>query len=370
MAALWGTALAMDLPVPPLWHAHELVFGFGLAAVTGFALTAIPEFTGHAGFAPSQVRALMALWLLGRLGFWLSAWAGLPGQAGLLLAALAHTGLLLGLAARVAGPLWTGAGRRHLAFLWALLALAALTVGFYADALRGIHPARWLDALVGLLMMLIIVAMSRISMRIVNRAIEQAGSAHAGKAYLARPPRRHLAMLCIGLYTAVEFAAPGQRIGGWLALSAAAAMLNLQADWHVGLPLLRRWPLMLYAVYAFMALGYGAKGASLLLDGAGSSAARHLLAMGALGLNIYAVICIAGRAHCGLALDESRWVAAGAGLIAVAALLRATAGWYGGAGSMGLMALAGACWSLAFGLLLWRLGPVLLAPRADGRSGC
>jgi len=30
---------------PTAWHAHELLFGFAAAAVAGFALTAVPEFT-------------------------------------------------------------------------------------------------------------------------------------------------------------------------------------------------------------------------------------------------------------------------------------------------------------------------------------
>lgn len=373
LLALWSAVLGAGLPAPPVvggplvWHAHELIFGFGLAAVAGFALTAVPEFTATAGIAPARVRALAGLWLLGRLGFWLS---GAAGPAALLLAAAAHVGLLLGLSALVAPPLLGDPARRHLAFLWALLGLAALAAGFYVDALRGAHPARWLLATVGLLMMLVVVAMSRISMRIVNRAIDEAEADGAGKraAYLARRPRRNLALLCIGLYTACEFIAPASRPAGWLALAAAAAMFNLLNDWHVGRPLLRRWPLMLYAVYLQMALGYAAMGGALLLGGNGLGAGRHLLTVGALGLNVYVVICIAGRSHCGLALDERRWVPIGAALIVCAAAMRATAVWM--PGGTAWMVAAGTCWTGAFALLLWRIGPVLWRARTDGGTGC
>lgn len=370
LIALWSAALALGLPPPPVaggalvWHAHELLLGFGLAAVAGFVLTAVPEFTDTAGAGPRTARQLVLLWLLGRAGFWLS---GVVGSPALVLAGLAHLGLLGGLLALLWPALRTVAGRRHHAFGWALAGLFLLVAAFYADALRGQYPMRWLLAVLGLVMVLIIVAMSRISMRIVNRAIIDAGEGR--EPYLARPPRRNLAILCIALFTAAEFLQPAGATSGWLACAACAALCNLMGDWHVGRPLLRRWPLMLYAVYASMALGYGLIGTALLAGGPGVGAGRHMLTVGALGLAIYAVLCIAGRAHCGLAIDERAWGLWGAGLIAAAAVLRAGAAWAGGYAPVG-MGAAGLCWMAAFGLLCVYIAPVLWRPRTDGGHGC
>lgn len=367
----WSVFLAYGAPLPPVaggpfvWHAHELIFGFGLAAVAGFVLTGVPEFTGSAAVAPRPVRLLAGLWLLGRIAFWLSGWSG---AAGLALSAIAHLGLLGGLIVLLAPRLWADPEKRHFSFLWALLALAALVAGFYVDALRGVTPARWLHAALGVLMLLIVIAMSRISMRIVNGALDEAGS--TGRTYLARPPRRNLAILCIGLYTAAEFFAPGARIGGWLALAAAAALCHLQSDWHVGRALLRRWPLMLFGVYLLMAAGYGTIGLALLAgNGEGFSAGRHLLTVGALGLNVYVVLNIAGRMHCGYPLDERRWLPAGAALLVLAALLRAGAA-LPGADSRLLLGAASLCWTLPYALYAWQLWPLFSRPRIDGGSGC
>ncbi len=370
LLAVWIGMLAVGWPVPavaggPLaWHAHEMLFGFALAAVAGFVLTAVPEFTSAPEVPASRVRLFVALWLLGRLGFWSS---GLPapwGGAALLLAAVAHVGLLLGLAVTVAPLLWADPSRRHFSFLWVLLGWAGLAAGFYTETWQGGVGLRWLDATLGLVAVLIVVSMSRISMRIVNRAIEEAG---AGATYLARPPRRHLATLCIVLYSTIEFFFPGHRVSGWLALAAAAALFHLQSDWHVGRPLLRRWPLMLYLVYVFMALGYALTGIVLLDGSAPASAGKHLIAVGGIGLGIYVAMCIAGRSHCGLAFDGRPWVPLGAALLACAALLRASAPWFG---DVDALAAAGACWAVAFVLLLLRLGPVLFGPRSDGGHGC
>ena len=373
LIALWSAVLALGLPPPPVaggalvWHAHELLLGFGLAAVAGFVLTAVPEFTDTASASPRTARHLVLLWLLGRAGFWLSGAVGVAGRPALVLAALAHLGLLGGLLALLWPALRTVAGRRHHAFGWALAGLFLLVAGFYGDALRDAYPLRWLLALLGLVMVLIIVAMSRISMRIVNNAIDETGEGR--EPYLARPPRRNLAILCIALFTLAEFVQPGGRTSGWLACAAAAALCNLMGDWHVGRPLLRRLPLMLYAVYASMALGYALIGTALLAGGPGASAGRHLLTVGAIGLSIYAVICIAGRAHCGHPSDERSWVARGAVLIVAGALLRAGAAFVPDMAPV-LLGLAGLCWVVAFGLLCWRMPPVLWRVRPDGLWGC
>lgn len=370
LIGLWSAVLALGLPPPPVtggalvWHAHELLLGFGLAAVVGFVLTAVPEFTNTPGASTRAARWLTALWLLGRAGFWLSGVGGLPALA---VAGTAQFALLIMLIVLLLPAFRTPAGQRHHAFGWAISGLALLVAGFYFDALRGAYPMRWLHAFLGLLMVLIVVAMSRISMRIVNRAIDQADP--GAEPYLARPPRRNLAVLCIALFTLAEFLHEGSRTSGWLACASAAAVFNLLGDWHVGRPLLRRWPLMLYAVYLCMALGYALMGWALLTGGPGVMAGRHLLTVGTIGLAIYAVICIAGRAHCGLAIDERAWGMWGAGLIALAALLRAGAAWVGEY-SVAWMALAGLCWMAAFGLLCIFIAPVLLRAREDGLWGC
>ncbi|HRD85213.1 MAG TPA: NnrS family protein, partial [Rubrivivax sp.] len=196
--AAWGLFLGGHAGLPavaggPLsWHGHEMVFGFGLAAVAGFALTAVPEFTASAPVPPRTTATLVILWLLARIGF------AIGGTFGGWLAASAETVLMGGLIACLAPRLWRDPGRAHLSFLWALLALLATVVGYHAETLAGQGGTRWLHAATGVLMVLLIVAMSRISMRIVNAALEARGDSDTP--YRARPPRRNLATFCITLH--------------------------------------------------------------------------------------------------------------------------------------------------------------------------
>ena len=156
---------------------------------------------------------------------------------------------------------------------------------------------------------------------------------------------------------------------GWLALAAAAGIFNLLNDWHIGRTLWRRWVLMLYGVYVLMAAGYAVMGLSLVLGGGAFSAGRHLLTVGALSLNIFVVMGIAGRMHCGHTLDERAWLPAGALMLVTAALVRASVAW-SGVDSRFLLAASGLLWSAAFTLYAWEMARSLFSKREDGGVGC
>lgn len=355
-----------EVPGGPLvWHAHELLFGFGLAAVAGFVLTAVPEFTETAPFGWRTGAAFAVTWLIARLAFWSS------GTLGPWPAAIFEVGLAVALAARLGPRLLADPLRRQPGFFGGLCAMALVVVGFHIDVLAGRYPMRWLLAAIGVLMMLIIVAMSRISMRIVNDAIaaRRAAGHEVDEDYRARPPRRNLAIFCVALYTLGEWALPSGTLLGWLALAAAAAVFNLLNDWHVGRALFDRWALTLYGVYLSMALGYALIGVAHLGGGLGVNAGRHLLTIGAMGLSILAVFCIAGRTHSGYRLDTRAWVPLAVMLLIASALARALAG-VPGLPAPALTVAAALGWLLAFGLAAGYLAPIWLSARPDGGVGC
>src|SRR3954469_438502 len=61
-AYVHGYAPGGTLPAM-LWHAHEMVYGYGAAVVAGFLLTAIPNWTGRLPLRGAPLGALAALWL-------------------------------------------------------------------------------------------------------------------------------------------------------------------------------------------------------------------------------------------------------------------------------------------------------------------
>lgn len=380
--ALWG-ALAMllwmamlvgwlSLPgVPlagPVWHAHEMVWGFGMAAAVGFLLTAVPEFTVSAAFTPRDTAALLGLWLVGRL----LALLGLGGAAqplGTWLAAGLNLALVAWLAWRVVPRLLRQHGQPHWGFSVAVAALALLEGGFWYDTVRGGDAMRWVNASVGLMMILIVLAQSRISMRLMHGMLDDLGVSEPD--YRAPPPRRRLAIVCIVLASGAELLGVPAPTTGWLCLATAAAALALMTEWHLGRTLLHRWVWPMYAVYACMAAGYALLGAAYLGAPCMPSAGRHLLTAGSMGLGVLAVMNIAGRIHAGRALDDRRWRivatllligAAGARVVAASPIAGAAvlAWWWAAA----LMWVAG--W-LLFAIFAWHH---LTGPRTDGGTGC
>ena len=62
------------------WHAHEMLYGYGMAVVAGFLLTAVKNWTGLPTLFGKPLMALFALWCLARLLF-LCGTARLPWAA-------------------------------------------------------------------------------------------------------------------------------------------------------------------------------------------------------------------------------------------------------------------------------------------------
>jgi 5-formyltetrahydrofolate cyclo-ligase len=100
--ALWIAILHGSFPLPTAfdpvaWHVHEMLFGFVVAAIAGFLLTAIPNWTGRMPLQGAPLAVLVGVWVAGRLAVGVSAWIGAGVAAVLDLAFLA---LLLGVVLR------------------------------------------------------------------------------------------------------------------------------------------------------------------------------------------------------------------------------------------------------------------------------
>ncbi len=54
------------------WHVHEMIFGYFAAAMTGFLLTAVPNWTGRMPLAGMPLALLFGLWLAGRMAMFFS----------------------------------------------------------------------------------------------------------------------------------------------------------------------------------------------------------------------------------------------------------------------------------------------------------
>src|SRR4029079_10376389 len=131
--ALWLPLWEGELTIPTLfaprdWHVHEMLFGFVPAIVTGFLLTAIPNWTGRLPLQGMPLLTLLAVWMAGRAAIALSAFTGWIAAA-----AIDSSFLLLMLAA-AARELLAGKNWGNLKIVAIISILGAGNVAFHLEA--------------------------------------------------------------------------------------------------------------------------------------------------------------------------------------------------------------------------------------------
>lgn len=360
LVALHGGGLP-DGPLPGArWHGHEMLAGFVGAALSGFLLTAIPNWTGRAAYSGAPLALLAMLFVVARLV--LLPGSPVPVNIAAPIALLPIPALLvtvLPALMRAATPRLLGPPGLLLAF-WAgdvlMLGEAAGWWGgtFESGELLSLNVAL---LLVGLIGGRIIPAFTRNALRAAGQDIEPQPLPGVDTAGVA-------ALLAV---TVVDLVAPGGLLAGAAATAAAAlAMLRLSRWW--GLRTLAQ-PILwvLHLAYLMTPVALSVKAAYLLGDATWAANWLHLQGISAVGLMILAVMPRATLGHTGYPLRAPRAMVAAWLLLPVAAALRA----FGPELLPGMLPFtaAGALWITAFGLFLAAHGPMLLWPRADGKPG-
>lgn len=350
---LWQASYgAFDLPValPQMWHAHEMIFGYGSAAVAGFLLTAAPNWTKSGPEPLSFFAATSGLWLLGRLAMWLS------GDLPTLLVALVDLTFLPILAGRILQTLLKRPKPQQLILLAAILVLwlgNLLThvewVGLSADtADQGLRGG--LLALCALIMIL----GGRVTPAFTRNAMLREGR----EENLPRNPAPLAAMtIAPALLAALATLAglPLQMAGAAALLAGLSGLIRValwRGGWTLNQPIL--W--VLHLSYALNALGFVLYGLAAI-DLVSEIAALHMLGIGGVGGMTLAVMSRAALGHSGRALIAPRTVALAYALLPLAALSRLAANLSPDLHMPGIIA-SGLLWTLAFALYSYALWPV------------
>ncbi len=108
------------------WHAHEMVYGYSLAVIAGFLLTAVGNWTGQTVLEGRRLAGLFALWAIARVLL-------VFGGDFILVAALADIAFILSLIIALALPIVRVRQWIQLGLLSKLLLLGLANTGFYLD---------------------------------------------------------------------------------------------------------------------------------------------------------------------------------------------------------------------------------------------
>lgn len=359
LAVLGGHAALPTAFDPVSWHAHEMLFGFAQAAMAGFLLTAVPNWTGRMPIQGWGLGALALLFVAGRVAVACSARLGPVAAAVDLVFPLA---LLAALAREVvAGRNW-----RNMPMLAALGAIAAANGLTHLEAL-GWAATGSLGMRLGVAVLVALIGL--VGGRLIPSFTRNLLSKRGAPALPVPAGRLDAAVLAL---TAAALAA-------WTVAPEAAAVASLMGAAAVAnLVRLARWqglrttaePLVwaLHVGFLWIPIGLGLIAIASVTSVVAPSAAIHALTGGAIAIMILAVSTRAVLSHTGRGLHAGTRTTVIYGLAAVSAVTRVAAGFTANA-YWPLLLLAGSAWTAAFVLFLLVYGPMLLAPRAASAPG-
>lgn len=334
---------------PVSWHIHEMLFGFVMAAVAGFLLTAIPNWTGRLPVKGTPLILLATLWLIGRIACLTSAWMPLWTA---IAADLSFTLYLLAVAGReiVAAKHW-----RNLPMTAPVTVLGAANLLTHLEAgpFPGLSGLGWRLGLVATLILISVIGGRIIPSFTRNWQMKRSQSPlpapHGGIDKIALGTL-HPAMLAWSF-------APDSRIVGGLLIAAGAIHAVRLARWNGWRTTAEPLLLILHAGYGWMAAGVILLGLPALTASVPLPAAVHALTAGAIGVMIAAVMTRASRGHTGNPLTADPATMAFYALVNGAALSRVAAAL--GLFPAPLIGLSAALWIAAFALFILRYGPML-----------
>ena len=360
---LHGGLLKFNTLSPVHWHAHEMVFGYVLAVVAGFLLTAAANWTGRETLAGRKLAVLFGLWAAARVLM-------LAGDRFVALAALADLAFLLYLSVAVISPIAAVRQRRQWPVVLLLLLFLAANAGFYGSVLMN-RPGWTAASLTGgfyLVLGLVLFMGSRVIPFFTGR----------GVGYEFTPVQRRWADVFLSiayvLFALIEWLLPLQISPPSETLSLASqslaaiicvlVLLRLSGWYTHGIwkkPLL--WSLHLS--FALVALGFFLRAlpVSMALS---PFIVLHVFAVGGIGLATLSMMTRVSLGHTGRSVHE----APGLALVFLFTLLTAFAlrvvfpliwphqyPWW--------IALSGLAWALSFALFVVAFLPKLVQARAD-----
>ncbi len=355
---LWGAQAAGWLTTPylsgPLWHAHEMIFGFTLAVMTGFLFTAVRNWTSRPTPTGAALAALAALWVAGRV---------LVLTPFDVAAACVNVAFPLAVAIGI-GKALVGSGNRHNLFFIALLVImAAAAAATHAAQLHIVALPSWLGLRAAL--DVILVVMTVLGGRVIPMFTRNGvpGAVVRSNALVDRV----VAVSAVALLVCDVVAVAPALLAIVLAIGAAsqATRVMLWRPWQT-----RRVPLVwiLHVGYCWIPLHLALRGLSEF-DLVAAPLATHALTVGAIGALTLGMMTRTARGHTGRPLQADRWEIAAYVSVTAAAVTRvlvplALPTLY----SMAVVASA-ALWSAAYAIYAVRYWPVLTRPRVDGKPG-
>ncbi|MBX9633723.1 MAG: NnrS family protein, partial [Magnetospirillum sp.] len=329
-------------------------FGFLPAVITGFLLTAMPNWTDRPPLKGTPLLALVTLWLAGRLTI------AMPWPTPLV-SALIDAGYLAVLAAIVwreiiAGKAWDRAPIGIVISLY-----AAADILFHVLALRGSETDLPERMAVALMMLLLALIGGRVTPSFTSDYLAERGLPDQLPSFSRFDGLTILLTVVAALSWVVQ---PQARTTGWFLIIAGLANSVRLARWRGWLTWREPIVLILHVGYGWLAFSLLIIGGSILGFGLKPADAVHALTTGAVGSMTMAVMTRASLGHTGRPKQADRLTIVIYMLVSLGALLRVFGPMTGLQPNL-VLGAAAAFWSGAYLLFAALYGFYLIRPSLD-----
>jgi uncharacterized protein involved in response to NO len=352
----WSWQLALPAVT---WHAHEMVFGYGMAVIAGFLLAAVKNWTGVQTLYGIPLLLLFLLWLTARILL-------LAGGTGLLAWAVLADGLFnLMLVAAIAWPIFKARQFKQFGILSKVLLLMLANLLFYSGAMGvyswGEHAGLYSG--VYLIMALIFVMSRRVLPFFIERGVDEA---------VTLTNRDWLDGASLFLFIAfwlVDIAKPDSLLVAVLAGLLCVLHAVRIAGWYAAGIWSRPLLWVLYLAYAALIIGFALK-VAVYTFGISPFIPLHAFTYGGIGLFTIGMMARVTLGHTGRNILEPPaavgWMFSA---LVTGTVIRVFIPLFDPGHYSLWMGLSQVFWVLAFFLFLWVFLPMLLRSRTDGQFG-
>jgi uncharacterized protein involved in response to NO len=354
MAQYAGWLGAHAIIAGPLWHAHEMLFGYALAVIVGFLFTAGRNWANQPTPTGATLAAIAALWVAARV---------LVVTPYALAAAAADTAFALAAAAAIAVPFVRSGNRRNYFFIALLLGLGLANLAFHLGmaGVLDLPVQRGLQVGLDMVLFIMVVMGGRVIPMFTMNGVP-------GVVCVRLPWIERLAPGSILVLLAADVVgAPDMLIGPIAAVAAAAHAARLGL-WRPWLTLKKPIVWILHFAYAWIALALALR-ALAAYDLVPASLATHALTVGAIGGLTLGMMTRTSLGHTGRPLETGRAELFCYVAIQLAALARVLLPLALPSFHLHAIVGSGLLWSLAFGVFTISYWPILSRPRLDGKPG-
>ncbi len=337
-----------------LWHQHEMLYGFIAAAITGFILTAIPNWTGRLPIKNKPLGFLVFLWIVGRIGFLtitifdvkVTALMDLPFLIVLVLVILREI---------VSGKNWRN--------LPVIILISLFTLGNILVHLQLLDVIESAELGIRLSIFVLSILLALIGGRIVPSftrnwlSQNQVNRFPSGAGIFDK-----VCLVSLVVFVVAQIITPYHQLTSLLALLAGLLHGIRLIRWKVWLTLSEPLIWILHVGYMWLSVALVLIGLAGLTDFVPYTSSYHALTIGAFSTMILGVMTRVSLGHTGRTLKATFGTTTIYVFITIASVLRVSESFLNDSRNL-ILSFSGIFWTLSFALFVFIYFPILTQPR-------